>query len=159
MLRPLIFLCCAVLAGCAPGNDFPSLAPRPIEKADTADAALPAIVGVDAALAGRLAAIIEAGEAGHRAFIEEAAAAKPAISAGGAMGSESWVAAQAAYSRADSARSPLLSALADLDTLRREQAESPNPINYEAANAATAHLEALSREEEATLAELAGKLG
>jgi hypothetical protein len=159
MLRPLIFLCCASLAGCAPGNDFPSLAPRPIEKADSAGTAAPPAAGADAALAGRLATIVEAGEAGHRAFIEEAGAARSAISAGGATGSESWVSAQAAYSRVDSAHSALLSALADLDALRREQAESPNPAHYEAANAAAARLEALSREEDATLAELAAKLG
>ncbi len=162
MSRPLILLCCTLLASCASNGTFPSLAPRAIEKAgaeEVAPAPLPA--GVDATLAKRLAAIEESGQAGHRSFIEEAMAARSAVAqgAGAAAGSEQWVAAQAAYSRADSARGALLSALADLDAVRREQIDSPNPANHMAAAGATARLEALAREEDAALTELAAKLG
>jgi hypothetical protein len=162
MSRLLILLCCVTLAGCASNGAFPSLSPRPIEKSgveEVAPAPLPA--GVDAGLAQRLTAILEAGEAGHRSFVEEATAARSAVNqaSGAATGSEPWITAQTAYSRADSARGVLLSALADIDTVRREQIESPNPTNQIAAAAAAARLEALAREEDATMAELAAKLG
>ena len=163
MSRPLILLCCTLLAGCAANGEFPSLAPRPIEKAGAEEAAppLPLPAGVDTELARRLAAIVAAGEAGHRSFIEEAMAARSAVAqgAGAATGSEQWVAAQTAYSRADAARGVLFSALADLDALRREQIDSPNAANQSAAAAMTARLEDLAREEDAALADLAAKIG
>ena len=151
-----------LLAGCASNGAFPSLAPRAIEKAgaeEVAPAPLPA--GVDTELAKRLAAIVEAGEAGHRSFVEEAVAARSVVgqASGAATGSEQWVAAQTAYSRADSARGALLSALADLDAVRREQIDSPNAANHAATAATATRLEALAREEDATMAELAAKLG
>lgn len=162
MSRPLILLCSMLLAGCASNGAFPSLAPRPIEKAGAEDAApAPLPAGVDAGLAKRLAAIEEAGEAGHRSFIEQAMAARSVVgqASGAATGSEQWVAAQTAYSRADSARGVLLSVLADLDAVRREQIDSPNAANYATAAATAARLEALAREEDAAMAELAAKLG
>lgn len=161
MSRPLILLCCTLLAGCASNADFPSLAPRPIEAGAKEAATAPLPAGVDAGLAQRLAAIAQAGEAGHRSFIEEATAARSAVAqaSGAATGSEHWVAAQTAYSRADSARGVLLSALADLDAVRREQIDSPNAANLVAAAETAARLEALAREEESAMAELAAKLG
>lgn len=163
MSRPLILLCCTLLAGCAQNADFPSLAPRPVEKIGTEGSAAPVPLpaGVDAEVATRLAAIVTAGEAAHRSFIEEAAAARSAVAqaSGAATGSEQWVAAQTAYSRADAARGALFSALADLDAMRREQVDGTNAANQSAAAAVAARLEALAREEDAALAELAAKLG
>jgi len=162
MSRPLILLCCTLVAGCASNGTFPSLAPRAIERAGTEEAApAPLPAGVDAGLAQRLTAIVEAGEAGHRSFIEEALAARSTVAqaSGASTGSEQWIAAQTAYSRADSARGALLSALADVDALRREQIDSSNAANQAAIAATATRLEALASEEDAALAELAAKLG
>lgn len=157
-------LAAAALSGCAPGGDFPSLAPRPIEKTDPGDAPAPAATAdatADAGLLKRLSAILESGEAGHRAFNAELAIVRPAVekASGAAPGGETWVAAQQAYSRLDAARGALLFALADVDALRREQADSANAGNKTALDRAAERLAQLDAEEDAVLAELAAKLG
>jgi hypothetical protein len=159
---PLLFIA-ATLAGCAATGDFPSLAPRPIEKTANEEpvAATAPIAGADAALLTRVTAIVESGESGHRAFLTEIAAARPAIERGSgtAEGSEAWVAAQQAYTAADAARGALTAALTDLDALRREQADNANPGNQAALDQAAQRLGALDAEDNAALAELASKLG
>jgi hypothetical protein len=156
-------LAAALLAGCAPVGDFPSLAPRPIEKSTREEAtpAAPAEGVADAELLKRTSAIVESGEAGHRAFLAELASARPAIerASGASAGGEAWVAAQQAYTAVDAARGTLLAALADLDALRREQVESATPDNQAALDAASQRLATLDAEENAALAELAAKLG
>lgn len=167
MLRSLIklspLLLAAALAGCAQAGDFPSLAPRAIEREGQAPApaTAPAEAGADAALLKRLSAIVESGEAGHRAFLAELASTGPVVGQASASdpGGEAWVAAQQAYSRLEAARSPLLSALADLDVLRREQVDSANPGNHAALDNAAQRLSAFDAEEGSALAELAAKLG
>ena len=167
MSQPLTLLAAllvaATLAGCATTEDFPSLAPRAIEAAgdSSSPAPPPTGAGADPELVKRLSSIVEAGEAGNRAFLAELVTARPTIerAAGAAAGSESWVAAQQAYSGLDSTRGALLSALADLDALRREQVDSPNPGNHAALDQGAERLTALESEEASTLAELAAKLG
>jgi hypothetical protein len=104
---------------------------------------------------------VETGESGHRAFLAEVAAARPAIERGSgtAEGSEAWVAAQQAYTAADAARGALTAALTDLDALRRDQADNANPGNQAALDQAAQRLGALDAEDNAALAELAAKLG
>jgi hypothetical protein len=122
---------------------------------------VPAPAAADPEMLRRLSSILDAGEAGHRAFLAELATARAAIerAAGSAAGSETWVAAQQAYSGLDSVRGALLSALADLDTLRREQVDSPNASNHAALDRGAERLRALEDEEASTVAELSAKLG
>ena len=167
MPRPA--LCCLAvllvcLSGCGQRGGFPSLAPRPIEQVDASVSAptAPTASGVaDAAILARLTPILAAAEAGHGRFETELAAARPIIeqAAGSAQSGEAWVAGQEALSRVSAARGALVAALADLDALRREQIDSPNPANRAALDEAGRRLAALDAEESARLAELAGKLG
>ena len=158
-----LLLLTAMLGGCAASAEFPSLAPRAIEKAaqDEPRPAPVAETGADAELQKRLAAIVESGESGHRAFLAELANARPLVAraAGSTAGSEAWVAAQQAYTAADAAHGALGAALADLDTLRREEVDNANPANRAALDQAAQRLTTLDADERTALAELAARLG
>ncbi len=127
MIRRLIpALPLLLTAGCIPPADHPSLAPRPIEQRiarPPVDSVVP--LRGDAALEARLVeALGEAGAASVRfdAALGEARTAV-AAAAGAVPGSEAWVAAEQALSRAEAARGPVALRLADLDSLRLEVGE------------------------------------
>ncbi|WP_054107677.1 hypothetical protein [Novosphingobium sp. AAP83] len=118
----------ALVGGCAPRSDFPSLAPRPAEqayataRADQA-AAQPGIpAGVSEALASRLGAMRIAARDAYDVFdARKPAAIRAASSASGAArGSDAWSAASVAIAGLESARSTLGMTLADLDRLEVE---------------------------------------
>jgi hypothetical protein len=118
-----------LLGGCAAQTgDFPSLAPRAIEKLDTSEPeATPAVVApVDPALATRVAALLADAEAGDRDFAEARRTAEPRIIAGASAstGSDAWIAAQEAVSRLTAARNRTAAALQALDALAIEQADA-----------------------------------
>jgi hypothetical protein len=75
-----------------------------------------------AGLGGRIAELLTAGAAGEDAFRRALAAAQPLAARSGAPGSESWIAAQQAISRAEAARAVTTRALGDLDQYSTEQA-------------------------------------
>jgi hypothetical protein len=155
-------LCLA--AGCAQQGDFPSLAPRPIEKAAATEASPPgadtAAPGADAALLARLRPIVASAQAGHTAFLVELASARPIIerARGAAAGGEAWVAGQQALSRVGATRGALATALADLDQLRRERIDDANGASRTALDETGQQLTTLDAEEASRLAELAAKL-
>lgn len=153
-----------LLAGCAAPGEYPSLSPRAIEKdaaagATTEAPAIPA--AADAGLAQQIAAILTAAESAHASFVDELTNARSVIAgaSGAAAGSERWVAAQQAYSRADAARAPLVSALADLDALRRARINNAAPADMSALDGAAERLGVLETEETSRLNELAARLG
>jgi hypothetical protein len=118
-----IFLPTLLLSGCAaPATDIPSLAPRPIERADAAPAPSvipPAPVALSEQQLARLTELVARAKADKSEFDRGLAALAPAISRGrqAARGSEAWVAAEQAASRLAQLLMPLTSAQADLDAL------------------------------------------
>lgn len=111
------------LGGCAVSTaNYPSLAPRPIENlslAEPAAAPLPPQVADPAAIA-RFAPTIERARSADGDFRHVLAEERAALAAGhgAAVGSEPWAAAQVALTRIESAREPVIKALADLDAAR-----------------------------------------
>src|SRR4051812_18694908 len=129
LLPPLLASAAALLAaGCAADGPYPSLAQRPAEKAyaeerDAPDPA-PPVLPDDPALAGRIAAAVAEGEAGRAAFDAAYEAAAPVVAKAGAKGSDGWILAQQALSRATAAQAQTTKALADLDQLAAARAAS-----------------------------------
>lgn len=125
-----------LLGGCAGLSDdgYPSLAPRDIEKIDinapAADKSEPS-PPADAALLGRLRAIEAKAQSGNAKFEPLYAAAQRSTSAarGSSPGSESWVVANMAISRAEAATTDTASAVADIDKLVADLSDlaSKNP--------------------------------
>ena len=115
------------LASCADTRSgYPSLAPRPIERAllqvDPVPAAVPAVPAPLPASAdiAQIVARAQAADAAFRAALEKARA-QIVAARGAPEGSETWVSGQQAYSDAESLRAPVGEALAELDR-RREAA-------------------------------------
>ncbi len=153
-----------LLSGCAASDDYPSLAPRPIERRALAApeaAAVPApeAAAPDPALVARIAAIARTAQAADGTFAAAADAAGQAIArpGAGASGSDAWIAAQTRYSAAVSARGGLQDAADALDTLRRAQ-ENGNAADIAALDAAAAQLDGLGAAADVRLAALAQRL-
>ena len=140
---------------CAAPGSYPSLAPRPAEalyaSGDPERVPLPA--PDDPALPPRLQSLVEAGHAGDAGFGEAIARARILAGQAGASGSDSWVEAQQALSRATAGRAATARALADLDALAVEQARrSPlGPGDSARLAAAVASLQALADRQQAQL--------
>ncbi|MFL6858327.1 MAG: hypothetical protein ACJ8EB_10525 [Allosphingosinicella sp.] len=125
-LPPLAGIAALFAASCADDGTFPSLAQRPAEKAyaeerDAPEPAPPAIPE-DPALAGRVAAAVAEGEAGRAAFDAAYETAAGVAARAGARGSDGWIQAQQALSRAVAAQAQTTKALADLDQLAASRA-------------------------------------
>ena len=158
-IRPLIAasLTLPLLAGCADTRSgYPSLAPRPIERAALKAAPAPATAPVDTPAispTADLAQIVASAQAADSAFKAALEKARPQIEAarGAAEGSEAWVMGQQAFSSADAERAPVSQALAELDK-RREAAIDAGNHNEEATIAKTAQqVQALDEAERAQL--------
>jgi hypothetical protein len=132
-------------AGCAPRGDFPSLAPRPVERqlAEEQPAVPAPEPPADPALAARVSELVGRARAGDAAFTTALAAARSATSRAGAAGSDSWIAAQSAISRVEAVRADLVTALAELDRLGIERASQPTSgADREMVRAAQAEVQA-----------------
>lgn len=138
----------ALAAGCAAPGPYPSLAPRPAEKAYAEDAEerKPTPQPDDPALAGEIDRLLAAGRAGAAEFDSAFPAAQRAAGAAGAAGSDSWIEAQQALSRLESARARTTAAVADLDRLavERTSAGTLGAGDSERLRSATAELQALT---------------
>jgi hypothetical protein len=138
----------ALLTGCAPEGEFPSLALRPIEAEDPREEPVrtPPVVAADPALRAQAAALLGQAREGERAFAAAYTRAAPLARAAGTPGTESWVAAQEAISRAEAARAGATRALGDLDRLATERAALPiNDDDFAAVRAALSEAEQLVR--------------
>ena len=113
----------ALAAGCAAPGPYPSLAPRPSEKAYAEDAEerKPTPQADDPALAGEIDRLLAEARAGARDFDSALPGAQRTAGSAGAAGSDSWIEAQQALSRLESARARTTAALADLDRLSVER--------------------------------------
>jgi hypothetical protein len=130
MLSPRLALAAALalasLSACARPGDFPSLAPRPIEKAlaESEEEPAPQPPADDPQLPARLDAFVQAGRRGQAAFEAALPAARAAVARAGAPGSDSWVEAQQALSRVEAGRAAVAGALSDLNDYAVAQAKA-----------------------------------
>jgi hypothetical protein len=85
-------------------------------------------VAAEAALRARTAERLGQARLGEREFEAAFGPARTAVRGAGAQGSEGWVAAQQAISRAEAARAPTTGALAELDRLVVERADRPTNV-------------------------------
>ena len=130
-----------LLASCAAPGTYPSLAPRPYEKAapQTAPPAPPAVS--DAGLIAQVDGAVARAEAGQGAFDAALALADKAVAASDRRrGSESWIAAQMSISRLERTREPIQVALADLDAIMRGLLLGPPSADRAAVEAAMAKM-------------------
>ena len=119
-MRAFAFSVLLALGACAtPGGPYPSLQPRAAEAVDPrvpVDRPLNARP-VNAALAGRLSALVADAQAGNSAFEAAAGEAERLAASAGPPQSEGWIAAQEALSAAIAAAGPTKIALSTIDSL------------------------------------------
>ena len=116
------------LAGCVSQGPIPSLAPRPAEQEDWSEEPVHAtpVVADDAALRGRIAALLTQAHDGQRAFDADLPAAERAAAHVGAEGSDSWIEAQQAISRLQASRGRTDEAATELHRLRLARSGQPS---------------------------------
>lgn len=159
----VILVVLPILASCAtPGDRYPSLAIRDVERAQGQFAPVPATpldvpqvpVSGTGSLTERLAALGTAAQASHRAFLDSAPTASrlAAAASGSAIGSPGWAAAQVALADLDSARSNTAIALGDLDAMMVGTAIQAQDVS--AIEVVRQQVLALIGEEDETLARL-----
>jgi len=165
--RSIRWLVLPLLVGaCTAPADHPSLAPRAVERFTTIEPTTTPItqpaIPEDASRQERVSALVaraREADALFRSRLSEAQAAA-ARGAGSGIGSEAWVQAQQAVSRADVARTPVTQSLADLDALQIASAEAG--VGIEATAALTTALDevgSLSAAEDQAIAALTTRLG
>jgi hypothetical protein len=159
--RPLSSFAAALLlaAGCTTEGPFPSLEPRAIEQEDplAEPVRTPPAVATDPALRARAGELLAQARLGEREFEAALGPASAAARAAGAPGSERWIEAQQAISRAEAARAPTMTALAELDRLAVERAAMPTAEeDFAAVRSALAEAERLAREQQRRLDALRG---
>jgi hypothetical protein len=150
-----------LIAGCARGGDFPSLAPRPVERLSMEEPIrVDPPVAPDPALRDRVAGLVARARAGNSAFERAYARAAPLARSSGPANSDRWVQAQEAISRAEVARSETTAALADLDRLAVERADVPtNELDHSALMEAHQAAQALANNQHRRLEGLRSSLG
>ena len=126
----MIVLTGALTACSTEGGPYPSLQPRTAEAIDPRIQPLRPINDrpVTAALASRLAALVDQARSGDAAFEPAAANAERLAAAAGSPQSESWITAQEALSAAIAARQATASAVADIDALGATALQSQGGI-------------------------------
>ena len=159
LLTPLLLG--LLVAGCARGGDFPSLAPRAVEQLSMEEPIrVDPPVAPDPTLRARVAELFARARAGDAAFERAYARAAPLARAAGGSGSDSWVQAQESLSRAEVARTETTVALADLDRLAIERADVPtNESDHEALMEAQQAAQALANDQHRRLESLRSSLG
>lgn len=149
------------LASCAAGGDFPSLAPRPIERelAVERPVAPAPDIAADPALGARVAELVRQARAGDSAFGTALAGARSAAAGAGVVGSDGWIAAQAAISRVEAARAEVVTALAELDRIGLERARQPtNAGDWAMVNSALSDVQAIADRQHEQLEQLRASL-
>jgi hypothetical protein len=164
MRKTLILSLLAVSACSAPGGPYPSLQPRAAEAIDPRVPVTRPINDrpVGAALAARLAVLVEQARGGDAAFEGAVAQAERLAAAAGAPQSESWIAAQEALTAAIAARRPTATALSDIDEIGARALQTQGglaPNDLAAINNAAAEVAALDQRQAGRLAAIQRRLG
>ena len=164
-MRNAVCLTILALGACsAPGGPYPSLRPR---AAETIDPRLPVPRPmndrpVSAALASRLAALVDQARSGNAAFEAAVGEAERLSASAGAPRSEGWIAAEEALTAAIAARRPTATALADIDELAGNALETQRgiaPNDLAAIQTAAAEAGALDERQAARVAAIQKRLG
>ena len=123
---PLLCCAAALLAGCVSQGPFPSLAPRPDERLaiDEPVREAPQIPD-DNALRARIDRLLGEARSGDAAFERDYEAAARTAARAGAEGSDSWIEAQQALSRAEVSRGQATEAADALHQLALARADQP----------------------------------
>jgi hypothetical protein len=167
MSRPLAPLPIALfaLSGCTMTANEPSLAPRAIERMSASEPAAPQPeappLPEDASQQQRVAALVARARDGDARFQQQQTAANRLISAGSGapLGSEAWVQAQEALSRAENLRTIVTQSLADLDSLQIAAAQNgAGPESAGMLNDAVREVAAIDAREEQALQTLRDRL-
>ena len=158
----LAILLPGLTSGCLEATDkYPSLAQRPIETRSEAEPEpAPVVVAPDAALDAKVAGYETAMAKNVSDFAAASARADTAAKAPGAqaVGSDSWVGAQAALAEIESLRGDMLGTLTDLEKLATDRGEAGVPP-YPALDAARAKAQAQLDMELAKIAAIKALLG
>jgi len=164
-MRNAVCLTILALGACsAPGGNYPSLRPR---AAETIDPRLPVSRPmnerpVSAALASRLAALVDQARSGNAAFESAVAEAERLSVSAGPPQSEGWIAAEEALTAAIAARRPTATALAEIDDLAGNALETQRgiaPNDLAAIQRAAAEAGALDERQAARVAAIQKRLG
>ena len=156
----------AVVAGCARPDigPEPSLAPRAAEAIDPR-VAIPSEVpmgSVDAALAGRLAALIGEARAAEPGFAARLGESERVAASAGPAGSEGWIAAQQSLSKLIEQHGVTTRVAADIDELAATRLKAQRwlaPADREAISRAAGDVAAISNAQDAAIARLRERLG
>lgn len=162
---PLVLASLALTAGCASNEgDFPSLAQRPAEREYAAEQNGPIPVRpplpADPSVATRAEGFVAAARGAQGAFSSAYETAAAAVGKAGPPGSDSWVIAEQAVSRAVAAQAPLAKIGGELDDYAAARArETPlAPADIERLHAATAEVERIAAEQAARIRRLEAAL-
>jgi hypothetical protein len=149
-----------LVGGCATGGDFPSLAPRPVERLSFEEPVrTDPVVPADPAFRSQAAQLLGAARQGNAAFEAEYARALPRVRGAGAAGSDPWVQAQEAISRVAMARKATTDAAAALERLAENRADDPtSPADHQALMAAVAAAHAIVEQQQRRFDGLRGSL-
>lgn len=159
-MRNLVAIALLLAAGCtSTTGSEPSLAPRPAEAIDPRlPVPDPVPAGsVNAELAQRLQALVEAARSGVAQFNAQESEATRLSAAAGPMESESWIAAQQALSRLVEQHGITTRAAADIDALAANRLEGQHwirPADREAIAAAAAEVGSINSAQTADIARL-----
>lgn len=164
-MRNRILLASILLAAAcsAPMTNEPSLAPRAAESIDPR-LPIPDTVPsgpVNAELAARLNALVDATRAGAPAFNTQEGEAARLAAAAGPMASESWIAAQQALSRLVERHGVTTKAAGDIDALAANRLEGQHwirPSDREAIAAAAAEVGAINNAQSDAIRRLTSQL-
>ena len=123
---PLLACAATLVAGCVSEGPFPSLAQRPDERLAIEEPVREAPqIPDDRALRVRINALLAEARAGDAAFERDHEAAARAAARAGPEGSDSWIDAEQAYSRAEASRSRATDAATELHQLALARAGQP----------------------------------
>jgi hypothetical protein len=163
-MRGSILILTGLLAACtAPQVNAPSLAHRAAESIDPrVPVPEPHISTVpNAALVSQLNALVAQAVTGDDNFRPLADTAERLVTAAGEKGSESWVVAEQALTVAVAARTPVASAVGDIDALGASRVQQLGGIaaaDLKAINEAAARASEIDDREAATITRLQGLL-
>ena len=160
-LAPMLSSAALIVSGCATdGGNYPSLAPRPIEKQGFAEpVSQPVEAAADPALDAKLADMGRQFDTIARGFATDAAKAETAVGAakGQPAGGERWIAAQTSLASLDDWRAQGSALLTDLEQLAIDRAATLAP-DYPALGKLHDRVKTETDAEGATITRLSGSL-